>query len=114
MVKRPARFDALQDADKPFVDSMLGGNLPGHFLFVGVAGIQVAEAIELFRLRDQRRLQNLLRYLGSVAFVLPARDTIDSQQAMHSLWAIEFRKLAFEDQAIKTVQNTGDEQGKTL
>jgi hypothetical protein len=68
----------------------------------------------LFRLFNQRRLQNLLGYLSSVAFVLPARDLIDSQQTMHSLRAIQLPKFAFEDQAIKTVQDTGDEQGKTL
>jgi hypothetical protein len=113
-VECPAWFDALQDASKPFMDPMRNGNFPSYFLFVGFAGIQITEAIELFRLFNQRRLQNLLGYLSSVAFVLPARDLIDSQQTMHSLRAIQLPKFAFEDQAIKTVQDTGDKQGETL
>lgn len=93
---------------------MLGSEFPGRFLFGHAARIQVAETLQFFRLRNQRRCQELRRYPGRIRLELTALDMIESKQRVHSVGAIQLDKLSSEHQAIKTLQDTRDEQGKAL
>ena len=113
-VEGPARFHALQHAHQSFTHVVFQSHAPSDLLFVRAAGIQIAITIQLFCLGHQRCRHKLLGDLGSVGFELATADVIDPQQNIHPVGPIEFAQLAFEDQPIKPLQDTGDDQGKLL
>jgi len=113
-VESPTRFHAVQHANQSLADIVSLSNLPGKFLLIGVAGIQVAIALQLFRLGHQGCRHDLLGDLGGIGFELATPDVIDSQQNIHSMGSIEFPQLAFEDHSVKPLQHAGDKNGKLL
>ena len=113
-VESPAGFNTLQNAHQSLLHALLGGNLASRFLFVGIARIQIAVALQFFRLGDQRRFQDLFCYPSDVGFEVLTGNTVDPKKSVHAFGAIKVPKLSLEDQPIETLQNTGDERSKTL
>jgi hypothetical protein len=92
----------------------LGGQLPGDLLFVDLAGTQVAVTSQGLWLRHQRGRQHTVRDLVGIVFEILVQDMVGAEQTMHPFRAVERAEFALEDQTIKALKHTGDEQGKTL
>ena len=93
---------------------MRGSNFPGDFFFIRVGGIQITKALRLFGLDDRRRFHDLLRYPSDIGVEVLTPNPVLRKENVHAFGHIKIPKFPFENQPIKTLQNTGDERAKAL
>ena len=104
----------MQNADEPFFHRMLGGKFPSGFFFIDVGGRQVEEALHLFGFRDQGCCHDLLRDLSNIKLEVLTPDLVPREKLVHAVRVIELHKSPFENQAIESLQDTGDQRSKAL
>ena len=111
-LERPARLDALEDANQPFADTVSRCDLDGFLFLADIAAGQVDDRPLLLAGRLQRRFDQLAGLSLHVVFEVLVQNTAGREVACHSLSRGDLPQMPTKDQPIKAVQDAPDQSRK--